>query len=217
MNHMRRTVHRQTLGKTTNDDGLLSYCVTVGTALNKTLREVDTLKAGLAHWKNTAQDLGRIQQENKDALLANFTKLRNQLVEKHHTELEKRKACHEKEKEAWEEASRAAAAASYKKKLPKQKDPDEDSLRDDFNKELIVGEDALALAEGRKLKSGSTKSNTDDNDNEIRKAVLKADEAIDMVEILRQGQAYERNRKEETIRKKKRKLEKTESENDVTG
>mmetsp|Transcript_17553 Transcript_17553/g.36060 ORF Transcript_17553/g.36060 Transcript_17553/m.36060 type:complete len:172 (-) Transcript_17553:794-1309(-) len=63
-------------------------------------------------------------------------------------------------------------------------------------KKIFGGEDALALAEGRKL--------YEQNKNRI--SVLKANEAVDMVDILKAGRAFEMNRQVKLEEKRKLRL-----------
>ena len=188
VNEMKRTINRTKMEKL---EGIgISYGVAIGDTLNRSLKEVETLKSGVSRWKKTAENLDRVQQENKDTLLANFTKLRNWLNEKHQTELEKLKQAHEKEKETWTAESVVTTRTAAKSKKRRRNDELDlvDPINDD-NKELFEGEDALA--EGRKRSAK----------NKNRKAVLKANEAVDMVGVLKEGQAFDDDRKEKRMQK----------------
>ena len=212
-NGMKRTLLRRKLelldGQKHEDK--ISYCRAVGNALNRALSETEQLRSGRELWKKTAEDLGRMQQANKDALLANFTKLRNHMVQHHQTQLEELKRVHETEKESWA-VSTATTTTIPAKKAPKKRIIKQEV---DLADQLFAQEDALALAQGRKLGAGNNKDSNNKNNSGInndtarRKAVLKADEAADMVKILREGEAFQRNRNE--IRKRKR--QQTESNN----
>lgn len=201
VNEMKRTINRTKMEKL---EGIgISYGVAIGDTLNRSLKEVETLKSGVSRWKKTAENLDRVQQENKDTLLANFTKLRNWLNEKHQTELEKLKQAHEKEKETWTAESVVTTRTAAKSKKRRRNDELDlvDPINDD-NKELFEGEDALALAEGRKRSAK----------NKNRKAVLKANEAVDMVGVLKEGQAFDDDRKEKRMQKRKRKQQQQQQE-----
>ena len=169
-------------------EGKLSYCIPIGETLNKSIDEVTKLKSQVSMWKKTAEDLDRTQQDNKDTLLANFTKLRNFLNEKYQKELEELKQLHEEEKKTWKKESSSIITAP-KKVRPKRKD---DPVQD--YEELFEGENQIdCLAEGRK--TSKTKH---------RKALLK--EPIDMVGIQREEQEY--NNKKSSSKSKKRKKHK---------
>ena len=207
-NGMKRTLLRRKLdilldGKHKHK---LSYCRAVGNALNRALVETDQLKSGRELWKKTAEDLGRMQQVQKDALLANFTKLRNHMVQHHHAQLEELKRVHETEKESWAVSTATTNATTLAKKAPKKRIIKQEV---DLADQLFAQEDALALAQGRKLGASNNKDKSNNenhsgtnNDSSRRKAVLKAADAADMVKILREGEAFQRNRNE--IRKRKR-------------
>ena len=169
-------------------EGKLSYCIPIGETLNKSIDEVTKLKSQVSMWKKTAEDLDRTQQDNKDTLLANFTKLRNFLNEKYQEELEELKQLHEEEKKTWKKESSSIITAP-KKVRPKRKD---DPVQD--YEELFEGENQIdCLAEGRK--TSKTKH---------REALLK--EPIDMVGIQREEQEY--NNKKSSSKSKKRKKHK---------
>ena len=165
--------------------GELSYCIAIGETLNKAIDEVRKLKSQVSMWKKTAEDLDRTQQDNKDTLLANFTKLRNFLNEKYQKELEELKITHEEDKKTWKKES-SSIVTTTKKVRPKRKD---DPVQD--YEELFEGENQIdCLAEGRKI----TKA-------KHRKAILK--EPIDMVGIQREEQEY--NNKKSSFKSSKRK------------
>eukprot|EP00536_Pseudo-nitzschia_multiseries_P000643 jgi/Psemu1/282477/fgenesh1_pg.8_\ len=195
VNGMTRTIYRTKMEKT----DVISYCVSLGNTLNRSLREVEKLKNGVNQWKKTAQDITHIEQKNKNALFDNFTKLRNWMNEKHQSELHRLEETHKKEKLNWTAESIAPNVAPTKTKIPEYRkridltDPINDS------KELFGRENALALAEGRKLYPKSKN----------RTSVLRANDAVDMVGILKEGQVYERNRKgkQEEKRKPRQKIE----------
>jgi hypothetical protein len=170
-------------------EGKLSYCIPIGETLNKSIDEVTKLKSQVSMWKKTAEDLDRTQQDNKDTLLANFTKLRNFLNEKYQKELEELKLLHEEEKKICKKESSFIVTAT-KKVRPKRKD---DHVQD--YEELFEGENQIdCLAEGRKI----TKT-------KHRKAIIK--EPIDMVGIQREEQEYN-NKKSSSKSNKRRKPKK---------
>jgi hypothetical protein len=170
--------------------GELSYCIAIGETLNKAIDEVRKLKSQVSMWKKTAEDLDRTQQDNKDTLLANFTKLRNFLNEKYQKELEELKLLHEEEKKTWKKESSSIATATKKVRTKRKDDPVQDY------EELFEGENQIdCLAEGRK--TTRTKH---------RKAILK--EPIDMVGIQREEQEYnnKKSRSKSNKRKKPKKV-----------
>jgi hypothetical protein len=210
-NGMKRTILRRKLELIVDDEHELSYCRSVGDALNRALSDAEQLKSGRALWKKTAEDLGKMQQGNKDALLANFTKLRNHMVQHHQAQLEELKRVHETEKEFW--AATTTTTTTNNATFPAKKAPRKHIIKKevDIADQLFAQEDALALAEGRKLGASINNNNNNSGNNNTarRKAVLKADEAADMVKIIREGEAFQRNRNDA----RKRKRQQTESNN----
>lgn len=150
----------------------LSYCITIGKALSKSIEEVEKRKSQVSMWKKTTEDLDRTQQESKDTLLVNFTKLRNFLTDKHNEQLEELKKSHEEEKKSWKRKTLTTVSAP-KRLLPKPRD-----LLD----EEFPGNEIDCLAEGRKI---TTTKNKD--------AIIK--DPFDMVNLQREEQAYNKRKK----------------------
>jgi len=127
VNEMKRTIYQTKMEKVDN----ISYCVAVGDMLNRSLREIEKLKNGIQLWKKTVEDLNRVQQESKDTLFANFTKLRNGLNDKHQTELRELKEAKDKEKETRVTESAAPVTASTSNKMTQSRN--EIDLMDPIN------------------------------------------------------------------------------------
>ena len=151
----------------------LSYCITIGKALSKSIEEVEKRKSQVSMWKKTTEDLDRTQQESKDTLLANFTNLRNFLIDRHKEQLKELQESHEEEKKSWKKKTPATVSVP-KRVLPKPR-----NLLD----EEFPGNEIDCLAEGRKITTTTTN----------KEAIIK--DPFDMVNLQREEQAYNNKRK----------------------
>ena len=152
----------------------LEYAVAVGEVLNQALHEIQQLQSARDHWKTTATDLANMQQKQKDALLANFTTLRNKLFKQHQTDIE------ELELKLKLELKAAHGKASSKKQASKQKREPSPELE---HGDLFVNDHVVALAQGRKLDVARPVT-----------AKRSVQDAVDMVHIRNQGLEYQRRK-----------------------
>ena len=211
---LRHKLERQSTGRSNSG---LWYALAMGDALNRSLQETQQANSGRDHWKATAQHLDKLQQQTKDTLLENFTKLRNQMVRKHQREIDELQTAHRAEKEVWEkELAAAAASATTKTKQQTAAKKAKKVPLESFgaSNELFADEQVLALAQGRKVDVNhyNTNKNTSGNKKSPpRKAVLKAEEIVDMVKIRREGMEF-KSRNDKRKRTKKTHNEKEEEE-----
>jgi len=185
VNEMKRTIYQTQMEKI----DVASYYISVGDALNKSLQEVEYLKNEVNLWKKAVKDMSDAEQKSKSTLLHNFTKLRNWMNEKHQIELCRLEQNHMNDKETW--------AASMRKKTTQARKSTDLSDPIDDAKEVFSGGNILALAEGRQLY----------RERNNRASVLQANDAVDMVGILKGGRTYEINRNGNRDEKQKRRQE----------
>lgn len=156
------------------------------------IQTIKTLQKQVDHWKTTATTLSKLQQTEKDTLIANFTTLRNQLEARHRAAMEALRRDHEAERREWEaqlEAAGGGTDAKGRTRRPRRLPLEAlaDSVRED--RELFSGEVAAALAEGRPIP-------TDAADTERRRGpILAASDAVDMAQLLREQRAYNERRR----------------------
>ncbi|VEU41668.1 unnamed protein product [Pseudo-nitzschia multistriata] len=186
-NGMKRSVFRKKMEPT----DVLSYCRFAGKALNRSLEDAERTKEGMLRWKKTAETLGRVQQETKDTLLANFARLRNRAHERHRAELSELS----REHRAPREADSWSAPATTERTDPAGVHPADDEAPgpDDDHDDQALGL-GLALAEGKRLRG----------EQPPRTAVLAPGESVDMVGLSRESRAFEDDRKGGRNRKRGR-------------
>lgn len=206
-NGMKRRILKEKLQRLNN--GGIGYAMALGAALNQSLKETMQQTSGRDHWKNTAETLEKLQQQSKDTLLHNFTNLRNKMLQRHQAEIEKLKESHQAEKESWEIALQAAKQQRAPPKRKKKPEAQELSTTN----ELFDQNEIMALAEGRKLDSGRHDENATQKSPSPRKAFLKPNEVVDMVQIRKEGLEFQ-NRNHE---KRKRAKESRRTESDELG
>ncbi len=168
-NGMKRRILEKPLACT---ESQFEYSMAVGTALNSALQQVQTLSTSRDHWKTTATDLSEMQERHTSTLLANFTKLRNTMVENHARKIAE-----------LQEAHKVALKAASKKAVKREEAPPT---------ELFDNDQVLALAQGRKFNTSA------DADASARTTTINAKRSVlptvDMVQIRNQGLEYQRSK-----------------------
>jgi hypothetical protein len=184
--------HAMDIDGNKKESGVLAYCQAMGNALNQSLQRSASLTRDVKVWKQSAQELDARMQSTKDTLFANFTTLRNKLVEKHQRQMRELKEAHEVEKREWKQsASAAAAAATSKKKreLREELANAMDDLGDPENstsKKLFANDTVSKLAKGERL-----------NDKARRKRVLNPKDATNFVEVTARRKAAKKAKEQQ--------------------